>query len=50
MKQAIITLEEAMEGYMVEVIAKSHCYKQELISSRFATCLILWQGKEVCDS
>jgi len=33
--------------YMVEVIAKSHCYKQQLISCRLSTCLLLWQGKEV---
>jgi hypothetical protein len=26
-KQALITLEEAIEAYMVEVLAKSHCYK-----------------------
>ena len=24
-KQALISLEEALEAYMVEVIAKSHC-------------------------
>ena len=46
-KQALITLEEAPEAYTVEVLAESHCYKQQLISCRFSTCLLLWQGKEV---
>jgi hypothetical protein len=46
-KQALITLEEAIEAYMVEVLAKSRCYKLRLISCRFSTCLLLWQGKEV---
>ena len=45
-KQASITLEEATEAYMVEVIAASHCYRQQLISSRYSTCLLQWQGKE----
>ena len=47
MKQASITLEEATEAYTFEVIAESHRYKQQLISGRFSTCLLLWQGKEV---
>jgi len=38
-KQAVITLEDGMEAYMVEVIAESHCYKQQLTPCRFATCL-----------
>ena len=46
-KHALITLEEVMDGNMVEVIAESHCYKQQLISCRFSTCLLLWEGKEV---
>ena len=46
-KQALITLEKATEAYMVEVFTKSHRYKQRLISSKFSTCLLLWQGKEV---
>ena len=46
-KQVLITLEEAMEAYMVVVIAESHHYKQQLIACRFSTCLLLWQGKEV---
>jgi len=41
------TLEEATEAYMVEVIADSHFQKQQLISCRFSTCLLLWQGNEV---
>jgi len=45
--QALITLEEATEVYMVEVMAKSHCYKQKCISCRFSICQRLWQGKEV---
>jgi len=47
MKQALITVEEARELYMVEVIVVSHFYKQQLISCSFSTCLLLWQGKEV---
>ena len=39
-----------MEEYMVEVIADSHFQKQQLISCRFSTCLLLWQGKEVAYS
>ena len=46
-KQALFTLEEATEAYMVEVIAVSQCLKQQLISCRYSTCLQLWQGKEV---
>jgi len=46
-KHALITLDEATEVYMVEVIAQSHCLKQQLISSRYSTCLLRWQGKEV---
>jgi len=46
-KQASISCEEAPEAYMVEVIAESHCGKQELISCRFSTCLLPWQGKAV---
>jgi len=46
-KQALITLEEATEAYMVEVIAESHCLTQQLISCRYSTCLLRWQGKEV---
>jgi len=44
-KQAVITLERATEEYMVEVIAESHCWKQQLISCRFSIWLLLWQGK-----
>jgi len=46
-KLALIKLAEATESYMVEVIAESHHYKQQLISCRFSTCLLPWQGKEV---
>jgi len=46
-KQALINFEEAMEPYLVEVTAKLHCQKRELMSCRFSTCLQLWQGKEV---
>jgi len=46
-KHASITLEEGTEAFMVEVIAKSHCYKQQLISCSFSTCLLLRRGKEV---
>jgi hypothetical protein len=46
-KQALITLEEATEAYMVVVIAASQCLQQQLISCRYSTCLQLWQGKEV---
>jgi len=46
-KQASKTLEEATDSYMVEVIAKSSFQQQQLISCRFATCLLLWRGKEV---
>jgi hypothetical protein len=44
MKQALITLEEATEAYMVDVIAKFHCWKQQLMSCRFSTCLQQCQG------
>ena len=46
-KQALTTLEEATESYMVEVIAKASFWKKQLISCRFSTCLRLWRGKEV---
>ena len=39
-KQALITLEEATEVYMVEILATSHCLKQQLISCRCSTCLL----------
>ena len=44
---ALNTLEEAQKVYIVEVLAKSCCYKWQLISCRFSTCLLLWQGSEV---
>lgn len=47
MKQTIKTLEEAMEFYIVEIIAKSHILKQQVMSYRFSTCQILWQGRVV---
>jgi len=46
-KQVLITLEEPMEVYMIEVIAASHGLKQQPISCRYSTCLLQWQGKEV---
>jgi len=46
-KQSSTTLEETTEAYMVEIITDSHCFKQQLISCRFSTCLLLGQGKEV---
>jgi len=46
-KQAVITLEEAMEAYMVEVIAASYCLRQQRIPCRCSTCLLQWQGREV---
>ena len=46
-RQGLITLCKTAEEYMVEVLAKSHCDKQQQISCRFSTCLLLWQGKEV---
>ena len=46
-KQALTTLEDATEAYMVEVIAEPNMWMQQLISCRFSTCLQLWQGKEV---
>jgi len=46
-KKALNTQEEATEAYMVEVIADSHFQKQQLMSCRFSTCLLLWQDKEV---
>jgi len=46
-KQELITIEKAMEAYMVEVIATSHCVKQQLISCGYSTCLLRWQGKDV---
>jgi len=45
--QVIFTLEEATEADMVEPIAESHCFKQQLISGRFSKCRVPWQGKEV---
>ena len=45
--QAPKNLEEAMEAYMVEVIAESSFKKQQQISCRSSTCLLLWRGKEV---
>jgi len=46
-KQALITLQEAMKAYIIEVIAASHCLKQQLISCRYSSCLLQWQRKEV---
>jgi hypothetical protein len=46
-ERALITFEEAMEGYMVEVLAASHCLQQQQISCRDSTCLLKWQGKKV---
>jgi len=46
-KQAIFTLGEATEAYMVEVLAASHCLKHQLISCWNSTCLLWWQGREV---
>ena len=37
--QDSITLEEATDVYMVEVIAESHSWMLQLISCRFSTCL-----------
>jgi hypothetical protein len=34
-KQALIMPKEAVEAYMVEVIAKSHHYRQQVIACRF---------------
>ena len=34
-KHTLITLEKAMKAYMVEVLAASHCLKQQLISCRY---------------
>ena len=46
-KKDLNTFEEATEAYVVEVIVDSHFQKLRLISCRFSTCLLLWQGKEV---
>ena len=46
-EEALTTLEEATQIYMVEVIAKSHLWMQQLISGRFSAFLQLWQDKEV---
>jgi len=46
-KHALITLEEGTEAYMVEIIAASHCLKQQPISCRYSTYLLQWQGKEL---
>jgi len=47
-KQALKTVEEATESYsMVEEIAESSFQKQQQISCRFSTWLLLWRGKEV---
>jgi hypothetical protein len=46
-KVALITLGQAKEAYMVEVISKSHCYQQRLIPCRFSTYLLPWQGGRV---
>jgi len=46
-KEAWNTVENAMVSYIVEVIPKFHFWKQQLISLRFSTALLLWQGKEV---
>ena len=40
-KLSLITLEDAMEGYMVDLIAKSDMQMLQLISCRFSTCLQL---------
>jgi len=47
MKQAVFTWEGAMEVYVVEVIAVSHCLKQQRISCRYSTCPLRWHGKKV---
>jgi len=45
--EALITFEVATDSYVVEVIAASHCLKQQLISCWYLICLLRWQGKEV---
>jgi hypothetical protein len=49
-KQVAITLVEATEEDMVEVVPAFHCSRQQPISLLFSTCLLLWHGKEVQDS
>jgi len=46
-KQTSITLELAMEVYLVQVIAASHSLKQQLSSCGYSTSMLPWQGKEV---
>jgi len=46
-KNPLITLQEANEAYMVEVIAVSHYLKQQQIPWRYSTGLPQWQGKEI---
>jgi len=45
-----MTFEEATEVYTVEVVAESDYYRQQLISCRFSTWLLPWQGKEAGSS
>jgi hypothetical protein len=45
-KQALKTLEEAIESYMGEVMAEASFQKQQLISGRFSTCQRPWRDKE----
>jgi len=45
-KQTCITLEEAMEAYMVEVIDESDCWNQLLISCTISTCRLRWHYNE----
>jgi hypothetical protein len=39
MKSALITVYQAKEAYVDEVIAASHCVKQQLMFCRYSTCL-----------
>jgi len=46
-KQALNTVENAMEAYVVGVPAKSHILTLPLVYWRFSTYLLLRQGKEI---
>ena len=46
-KQALTTLLDALEVYIVGVIAESAMWMQQLISCRFSSCLPQWQCKEI---
>jgi hypothetical protein len=41
-KQTLMTIQEATDWCMVEVLAESSFWMHQMISCKFSTCLLLW--------